>query len=102
MNRILLASFAVLGMVGTAAAAGSGGGAPGLYGSNYSANVLQTYNGGRHSQEYYGTVQPRLRSHAVSPTTSMHNSMRDALRYSTDGIAGVQQRPSYWEIHSGR
>lgn len=88
MNRILLASVAVLSLVGAAA----GEGAPALYGSNYSANVLQTYNG---SQS--GVAAPR------ADTLSSTVSTRSAQGYSSDFTQGAQQkRPSDWEVRSGR
>lgn len=100
MRRILLASVAILSMGGAAAAAS--GGAPALYGDNYSDNVLRDANGA--SQNYWGgnyrMVEPRLSTHAVSLNRSSGHSMQGAAGL-IDGVV-PQTGPSYWEIHSGR
>jgi len=87
MNRILLASVAVLGLAGAAAAQE----APQLYG-NYSANVLNEYN---------GTALPGSDRIDLNSTAAIRNApvqSNDDSQYQ-----GVQQpEPSAWEIRSGR
>lgn len=100
MRRILLASVAILSMAGAAAAAS--GGAPALYGDNYSADVLRDANGV--SQNYggghYRMVEPRLSARAMSLNRSSRHSVQSTVGL-IDGVV-PQAGPSYWEIHSGR
>lgn len=90
MNRILLASVAVLGLVGTAAAQQ----APSLYGSNYSANVLNEYN---------DSALPGTNGIGLSSNAAIRDATRGTTARPADGVKGTaRQGPSNWEIHSGR
>lgn len=96
MSRILIASVALLGLVGAAAAE-----APGLYGSNYSANVLNRYNG--------TTLQGTTGLDRTS-TAAIRNTSREAGRVSAsrsayearDAQAAAQKERDRWELYSGR
>lgn len=95
MNRILLASVALLGLSGVAAAE-----PPALHG-NYSTNVLNRYN------DTTLGAQDRLDMNAtaaIRDTTRSreHRSTSRAIVDARSSPAEKQKQRDYWELYSGR
>lgn len=84
MKRLLIAAVALLGLVGVAPARQ----APALYGSNYSANVQQRYNGNQVTRGHNGTAHNPTRR---SSSSSMHNPTRNTTGHRTTAAPRTQQ-----------
>lgn len=96
MGRILFASVALLGLAGTAFAE-----PPALYGTNYSANVLNRYNG----TKLQGNDRMEMSSSAAIRDTKRNPDGGVASRSANDtrdARAAAQKQRDHWELYSGR
>lgn len=96
MGRILLASIALLGLAGTAVAE-----PPALYGSNYSANVLNRYN----DTKLQGNDRMDMSSSAAIRDIKRNPNGDVASRSANDtrdARAAAQKERDHWELYSGR
>lgn len=96
MRRILFGSIALLGLVGTAAAE-----PPALYGSNYSANVLNKYNGKKlkGNERMDTSSSAAMRDTKRNPNGGVASRSADDIR---DARAAAQKQRDHWELYSGR